>query len=313
MPKPYVVCVSCAMLISLSTCCIADCGLTFTFSEYDPNETYPKRPPPEKVDWAGNMRVSIKPEEPGYPLQPVVRLNFTLETLGNKKAVFFFSAIGAQAGAGLVVEHIAQDGTIEKQMLPYKARWHWGGRFLELQSKSLTQMLQRPFPPRMTGAVGLTFDITVRMYDHFKFQEEGIYRISYEHPWHDMERTNVHCLSQPVYVANVNEQSVRRVRQMFDDDPHLELASHMIQHVLESGLPPWRRAKDIGIVDKAIAIDMDWQDAFQLIGSPDYIALPSHSQPLSWCYATSPVADYYIAFRNGKVIDKGRNVQWYDP
>lgn len=84
--------------------------LIFTFSEYDPNEVYPKIPPTEKRKFCGTVTVSIEPESE-YPdrLGYHIRLSFQAEINHRRECepMFFFSIDGVIAGAGLAIEHLS--------------------------------------------------------------------------------------------------------------------------------------------------------------------------------------------------------------
>jgi len=73
----------------------------------------------------------------------------------------------ASGGAGLVVEHIAPDGTKKRQNLPPREWWFSKSQKMNIKSREL--------PTR--------FSVWVLPGMYLDFSKLGIYHISYVHPW----------------------------------------------------------------------------------------------------------------------------------
>ena len=78
--------------------------------------------------------------------------------------------------------------------------------------------------------------------------------------------------------------------------------------------PQYWRARYVGSIGKAVKPGARQDEVLLLLGSPDIVG---HTPPSEqeycdekWLYETSPVGGYYVRFKNGCVVQKGRYADW---
>ena len=139
------------------------------------------------------------------------------------------------------------------------------------------------------------FQQRVWLQDRFP-SEEGLYAITYEHPWENLEGTNVLFHSNTLLISVTSSKRWDELYSLFKDNPKLELASYQMKHPTNSEFAKYRRP--LGFFDKYIQVGMPYDEVLFLMGSPD------SSGRDNWHYTTSPVGGFLINFENGKVVRK---------
>ena len=229
-----------------------------------------------------------------------LKLEFLIPPASEGGSVAFCLHPGViRAGAGLVVEHIAEDGTRTKQEMPVEDWWFSQSEIVEIRSKS--------FP--------LCLDSEVSAGQYLDFSKVGVYRISYVHPWVAQEKgpTTPVFLSKTLTIACVAQERSDQLQAMLAQKPQLALASYQFKNPpasVERG--DYWRSGPLETIDKAIGEGMKRDEVLLLLGSPDRIHYsPANEQgPFggdeSWYYDTSPVGGYCVTFRGASVIGKSR-------
>ncbi|HUT29864.1 MAG TPA: hypothetical protein VMX13_08730 [Sedimentisphaerales bacterium] len=205
---------------------------------------------------------------------------------------------GVRYGAGLLVEHVAPDGTVSTQSLPPEPWWFSNFQTLPIESSILPIDFSLPVVP-----------------GNLDFSQLGIYHISYVHPLPETEEDP----NSPVFVSNtltiarVTQQRYDRLYKILREDTELALASYMFRNPPAAAeYPQYRRG--VGPIDEAITPGVRQDEVLLLLGSPDMIqhTAPSEQEYCDekWFYETSPVGGYYVYFKDGSVVQKGHYADW---
>lgn len=200
--------------------------------------------------------------------------------------------------AGLVVEHIGDDGTRSTQSVPAVASWPSHRETVELRSST----------PEVEASVWIALG------SHFDFSRPGLYRLSYVDPWEDSpaEPNKPVFLSDVLTIACVSQQRLDQLHMMLLKNPELALASYEFKNPPAAREMPKQRRSVAKIIDDAIEEGDPYDKVLFLLGSPDIFAHATEGQRktfgwnLSWSYETSPVGGYAVMFKNGRVVKKER-------
>ena len=202
-----------------------------------------------------------------------------------------------QAGAGLVFERIAADGTKTAQTLPPEPWWFSRAETLRITSSTLETH----------------FDVWVLAETFLKRAEPGIYHISYVHPWAGPpeDPNSLIFRSNTLTVALVAQQRYDQLHLILLENPELALASYRFKNPpAASEIPRYRRSIP-RIIDKAVEEGAGQDEVLLLLGSPDIVARATIGElkafgwwDESWDYETSPVGGYKVMFKNGRVVKK---------
>jgi hypothetical protein len=250
------------------------------------------------------IEVTIESEHHVGPFSPL-KLTFRIPRSGLEQPVEVHIPNAVGGGAGLVVEHVARDGTVTTQSLPSVPRWfsHYRHEMLRIESST----------------VPIYFNFRVTPLMNLDFSELGIYHISYVHPLPGTEEDP----NSPVFVSNtltiacVSQQRYDQLQMIVRGDSELALASYMFKNpsaAVED--PQYRRGEYLGPIDEAIRPGARRDEVLFLLGSPDTVGYtPLSEQETSncdekWLYGTSPVGGYYVNFKEGRVVSKGRHADW---
>lgn len=205
--------------------------------------------------------------------------------------------------AGLLVEHIGNDGTRRTQSVPAEACWLSDPQTLELRSSTV------PVEASVWIALGPGLD----------FSRPGLYRLSYVHPWADSpaDPNRPVFLSDVLTIACVSWQRCDQLHMMLSKNPELALASYKFKHPPDAREIPEQRRSVAKIVDEAIEKGAPYDKVLWLLGSPDIIAHATAGERKTfgwwdqrWHYETSPVGGYGVMFKNGRVVKKMRYADW---
>ena len=199
-------------------------------------------------------------------------------------------------GAGLVFEHIAPDGTRTTHTWEPEPWCFARAETLEIESST----------------VDMYFHLWVAPNAHLELPGLGIYHITYVHPWEDPN--SLVFTSNTLTVACVTPERHDQLHKILWEDPKLALASYRFKNPpLGEQEPKYRRAKYLWTIDEAISIGSEQDEVLLLLGSPDTVgyATPGlqeiHGYDEEWFYETSPVGGYYVQFKNGCVVRKGKH------
>jgi len=129
--------------------------------------------------------------------------------------------------------------------------------------------------------------------------EEGLYAVTYEHPWEDVEGTNVKFWSNTLLVSVMSWERSVQFHSLFKDNPELKLASYQMKHPTNGEFAKYRRP--LKFFDQYIQVGMPYDKVLYLMGSPD----SSGGDGKRWSWETSPVGGFWISFEDGKVTSKG--------
>ena len=195
-------------------------------------------------------------------------------------------------GAGLVVEHIAPDGTTTSQRLPAVDWWSSQSRMRIIKSQELPT----------------SFSVWVLPGMHLDFSKLGIYRISYVHPWPEPDDApetpdSRKVLSNTLTIACVTQERSGQLHRMLGQRPELASASYRFKN------PPCRERPKYNRALPTIREGAERDEVLLLLGSPDWIYSPGlgeqkiHNRDETWAYVTSPVGEYNVHFLNGIVVE----------
>jgi hypothetical protein len=200
---------------------------------------------------------------------------------------------------GLVVEHIARDGTTTTQSLDPEPGLFSRAETLQIKSSTLQTYFNLWILPGM----------------HLDFSKLGTYRISYSHPWAEPEEDP----NNPVFQSNiltimlVTEERYNHLHKILHDNPELALASYKFKNPPSAiEFPEYRRNGYLDRIDKAVKIGAGMDEVLLLLGSPD-TAIAGYTSTEGqkiygyddeWLYETSPAGDYSVHFKNGRVVSK---------
>ena len=205
---------------------------------------------------------------------------------------------------GLVVEHIARDGTTTTQSLDPEPGLFSRAETLQIKSSTLQTY----------------FNLWILPGIHLDFSKLGIYRISYAHPWAEPEEDP----NSPVFQSNiltimlVTEERYNQLHKILHDNPELALASYKFKNPPSACEMPKYRRSFPQIIDKAVKIGAGMDEVLLLLGSPDtaiarYTSTEGqkiYSWDDEWLYETSPAGGCSVHFKNGRVVSKAMCGDW---
>ena len=148
------------------------------------------------------------------------------------------------------------------------------------------------------------------------FSEYGLYRISYHHPWMDMEHTNMYFQSKPLFFTRNPQDRYHQLQKLRKDIPRLQLLSYKFRYPPPSEFGSYRRGNYLHSLDEDIEPGMTIYTVMFLLGSPDYVEVsdnPSYKWDQQWFYETSPVGGYFVNFKNQEVVSKGFHADQLTP
>lgn len=239
-----------------------------------------------------------------------LKLTFHLPSprLGKPKKVPI--ALGPlREGAGLVVEHIAPDGTTTTQTLDPEPWWFSRAETLQIKSSTLQEYFNE---------IQTQFEVWVLIPKEFNFSKSGIYHISYTHPWAEPEEDPNSLLfrSNILTIMCVSQQRSDHLHKMLKENPELAFASYKFKNPPSAiEMPKYKRSVP-KIIDDALKKGTRQDEVLLLLGSPDIAGYATIGEQKTcgwdetWDYETSPVAGYYIHFKNGCVVRKGYHADW---
>jgi len=243
-----------------------------------------------KTQWACNCRVTMEPDDNRWQFL----LTFHIEPYNDIDPVFYMTEQIA-TGAGLKIQKIFPCDEVEIAMCDSISEIDDTGRLIKISS------IQSPHLPYFfNGRDGrkVVFQQRVSLQDRFP-SDEGLYAVTYEHPWDDIEGTNVRFTSDKLLVCVSSSKRRGELLSLFKGNPLLELASYQMKHPSNSEFAKYGRP--LKYFDQYLKEGMLCDEVLFLMGSPDY----SDRDNRHWGYETSPVGGFYIFFEDGKVARKG--------
>lgn len=132
-------------------------------------------------------------------------------------------------------------------------------------------------------------------------QEPGLYVVTYEHPWEEIEGGNMHFESNELLISRTTMEKSDQLYNRFKDDMELQLARYKMKHPPVSETPKWQRP--LKYFDEYIETGMLYDEIIFLMGSPDWFS--HESDTMRWHYETSPNGGFSIDFVDGRVVRKG--------
>jgi len=214
-----------------------------------------------------------------------------------------------QAGAGLVVENVAPDGTTTTQTLDSEPWWFSRAETLQIKSSTLQTYFNE---------IQTQFEVWVRIPEEFDFSEPGIYRISYAHPWAEPEEdpNSPVFRSNTLTIACITQERSDQLHTTLWQNPELAFASYRFKNPPSAiEMPKYKRIVP-KIIDEALKKGTRQDEVLLLLGSPDIAGLATKGMQKTygwdetWDYQTSPVGGYYIHFKNGLIVRKGYHADW---
>jgi hypothetical protein len=222
-------------------------------------------------------------------------LTFHLEPYNNDIEPVFFMHQRIIAGFGLKVHKIipyeGEEITVCKQD-PEDKR----GKLIRISSFQHPDLSGDGYDYFKASAV--FFQQRVLLQDRFP-SKEGLYSVTYVHPWGDLEGTNVKFFSNTLLFFVASSKRMDELSSLLKDNPELKLASYQMKYPTNSEIPEYDRPLEF--FDKYIKIGMLYDEVLFLMGSPDTCGLDNWH----WGYDISPVGGLWINFENGKVAQKG--------
>lgn len=131
--------------------------------------------------------------------------------------------------------------------------------------------------------------------------EEGLYVVSYEHPWENIKGGNMQFVSNQLLVYKCSWQRHDEISNLFKNNPKRELASYQMTHLTVSENADYGRPLEY--FNDFIQVGMLYDEILYLMGSPDSFHVLDNE--MHWSYEASPVGGLVIDFVDGKVIRKG--------
>ncbi len=227
-----------------------------------------------------------------------LKLTMSLPVQSKKYMKMRISAGPVMAGAGLVVKQVLQDGTVtEKKCLEPEPWWFEQAETIEIAPN---------FIPKKELSLESIITFWILPGQNFDFSKEGMYYISYKHPWADPNDPN--CLKFTSNTLPIAIVSMERYEQLceLNNDPKLVLASYRLKNPnTASEFAKYRR--DFSVF-KYISVGDKRDKVLYLTGTPDTLCLYPEDQRNSsgcdecWLWEVSPVSCYVINFKNGRVI-----------
>jgi hypothetical protein len=245
-----------------------------------------------------------------------LKLTYRVPTTPEDQPITLSIAPGpVEAGAGLVVEHIAADGTRTTQSLAPEPWW-----FLKAETRQIK-----------SSSVSTYFSVRVLPGMSFDFSKLGIYRISYVHPWAELQEDPNSSVyrSNILTIACVPQERSDQLHAMLRQNTELALASYRFKHPPSTSEVPSYQRRVVKVIDDAIKQGTKQDEVLLLLGSPDTVSYHSAGQQKTygcdetWLFETSPVGGYSVSFKNGRVVGKTfyaqgadnpdpRNLTWSD-
>jgi hypothetical protein len=203
---------------------------------------------------------------------------------------------------GLVVEHIARDGTTTTQSFDPEPWWFSKAETLQIKSSTLQTY----------------FNLWILPGIHLDFSKLGIYHISYAHPWAETKEdpNNVLYRSNTLTIMLVTEERANQIHKILHDNPELALASYKFKNPPSACEMPKYKRSIPQILDKAVNIGAGMDEVLLLLGPPDIAGYTStdgqkiYSYDDEWFYETSPAGDCSVHFKNGRVVSKAMCGDW---
>jgi len=246
------------------------------------------------------VEVRIKPVYYVAPVDSICRLQLTyhIPAKFSKGPATISIPHGVLGGAGLLVKHVAPDGTVSTQSLAPEPWWFSKVQTLPIESSILPINFSLQVVPGNLG-----------------FSQLGLYNVSYVHPLPETEEdpNGPLFVSNTLTIACVTQQRYDQLHMILREDAELALASYMFKNPPSAvEWPQYRRG--VGAIDEAITPGIRQDEVLLLLGSPDIVGYTSPSEQEycdeKWFYETSPVGGYYVTFKDGCVVSKGRHADW---
>ena len=204
--------------------------------------------------------------------------------------------------AGLVVEHIGNDGARSTQSVPPVDSWQSRRETVELRSSTLE----------------VEASVWIPLGSHFDFSRPELYRLSYVHPWADSPRdpNKPFFQSNVLTVTCVSWQRHDQLHMILLKNPELALASYKFRNPPAAREMAKQRRSVPKILDEAIEEGAPYDKVLFLLGSPDILANATEGRRRTfgwdqeWFYETNPVGGYTVMFKNGCVVKKVRPTDW---
>ena len=209
---------------------------------------------------------------------------------------------------GIVVEHIALDGTITKQKQKIdKSLFIDSSGYDRIQYLDLCSTIDGRDISPLYFDVWIPFAMlckTLGLNGHFDFSQPGVYQISYDHPWAGLEEdpNEVAYSSDKLTIIPVNYKEIDRLWQKVFHDHELQLDSYRFRNPPMREMPEY--ARDLTPKLKEAIQGTQPEFVLFLLGSPDFISTSQNNDinNMIWFYTTSPVGGVSIRFHNFTVI-----------
>ena len=229
-----------------------------------------------------------------------VKLTYRIPASGSEKPVSI--SVRPWSEAGLVVEHIAIDGTVRRQTLPYTDAWRANSETVDIRAEKSRDLQAH-------------VDVWVNLGMHLDFSKPGIYHISYQNPAHipSTNRNDPTDTTNTLVIACVTRKRYDQLHQMLQQNQALAFASYQFKNPPCVECPKYRRSAYLNKIQPAIKAGTRQDEVLLLLGSPDSI---SHASPgvrkldgwnEQWSYETSPVGGFLVCFKDRCVVRAGRH------
>jgi hypothetical protein len=174
------------------------------------------------------------------------------------------------------------------------------GKIITIASKPISEMYTYydVFDDKESRKV--MFQQQVCLQDRFP-SEEGLYVVSYEHPWENIKGGNMQFVSNQLLVNKGSWQRHHEISNLFKNNPKRELASYQMTHLTVSENADYGRPLEY--FNDFIQAGMSYDEILYLMGSPDSFHVLDNE--MHWSYEASPVGGLVIDFVDGKVVRKG--------
>jgi hypothetical protein len=229
-----------------------------------------------------------------------VKLTYHIPASGSEKPVSI--SVRPWSEAGLVVEHIAIDGTVRRQTLPYTDAWRANSETVDIRAEKSRDLLAH-------------VAVWVNLGMHLDFSKPGIYHISYQNPA-QIPSTNPDdptYTSDTLVIACVTLKRYDQLHQKLRQNQALALASYQFKNPPCVECPKYRRGEYLNKIQPAIKAGTKQDEVLLLLGSPDsvYYASPGVRKldgwNERWSYETSPVGGFSVCFKDRCVVRAGRH------
>jgi len=222
-----------------------------------------------------------------------LRLTYTMPPSRGEQPVSILINPGViDEGAGLVVEHIAPDGTKSKQSRPTAPWWFSKSEVLEVKSTT----------------VPTSYSIWVRPMG-LDFSKLVLYRISYVHPRPvpSTEPNSPIFTSNTLTIACVTQERFDQLHRMLRQNQQLAFAAYRLKNPPCVEHPKYRRS-GLDEIATALRNGARQDEVLLLLGSPDWASYASpgvrttYGWDETWAYETSPVGEFCVCFKDGRVV-----------